>query len=213
MIGLLNYGVGNLRSVLNALRWIGAPAQLIDSPAQLDGARGLILPGVGAFIPAMEKLREKGFIEPLRKWALTDRKPLLGVCLGMQLLAATGTEGAEHPGLGVIDATVTKLTTAPGVRVPHVGWNHVRKVRNARLWANLEQAECYFVHSYQLSFADRAAYERTVIGETDNGGPIVAMVAQDNVVGAQFHPEKSQRDGLAILKNFAELTQEEGFAQ
>jgi glutamine amidotransferase len=208
MIGLVNYGVGNLRSVLNALRWIEAPAQLIDTPAQLEGIRGLILPGVGAFIPAMERLRDMGFIGPLRKWALDDRKPLLGVCLGMQLLAATGTEGAEYPGLGIIDARVARLTSAPGVRVPHVGWNRVRKLREARLWGNLEQAECYFVHSYQLSFADRAAYERTVIGETDNGGPIVAMVSQDNVLGAQFHPEKSQRDGLAILKNFAELSRE-----
>ncbi len=205
MIGLINYGAGNLRSVINALRWVEAPMQLIERPEQMKDVGGLILPGVGAFIPAMQKLNEAEFTGPLQRWAGEEGRPLLGVCLGMQLLAAKGTEGGDCEGLGLVDAVIERLVPAEGVRVPHMGWNSVEKVRDARLWEGMDSADCYFVHGYHMAIKDPDEHARATIGITDHGMPVVAMVECENVMGTQFHPEKSQKDGLAILKNFVEF--------
>lgn len=208
MIGLINYGVGNLRSVTNALRWIEAPMQLIERPEQIKEVDGLILPGVGAFKPAMQKLNEAEFTGPIQRWASEEGRPLLGVCLGMQLLAKKGLESGDCKGLGLIDGIVERLVPVEGVRVPHMGWNKVEKISDARLWDGLDSADCYFVHSYHMTINDPDEYDRTAIGTTDHGIPIVAMVECDNVMGTQFHPEKSQHDGLAILKNFVKFVRQ-----
>lgn len=205
MIGLVNYGVGNLRSVENAVRWVGGEVRLVDTAADLDGVNGVILPGVGAFAAAMTALNESGFSDAIRDWATVKRRPLLGVCLGMQLLAKESTEGGTVAGIGVIDARVERIRPDGGARVPHVGWNLVEKRRDSVLWNGNERATCYFVHSYALVFDDPETAERCVIGTTDHGGEIVAMAADDNVMGAQFHPEKSQRDGLDMLANFVRV--------
>ena len=202
VIGVINYDAGNIRSVENAVRWVGGEARLIDRPAQLDDVRGVILPGVGAFIPAMRQLENAGLADALRDWVSVRQRPLLGVCLGMQLLAARGTEGGEYSGLGLVPAEVVPIEPAKGIRVPHVGWNLVEKSKDATLWDGLDQATCYFVHGFRLRFAASEVARDWVIGTTDHGGPIAAMVERANVMGAQFHPEKSQKDGLAILKAF-----------
>lgn len=202
MIGVINYDAGNIRSVENAVRWVGGETLLVDRPGQLDEVRGVILPGVGAFIPAMRELEKAGLADALRDWGLEKGRPLLGVCLGMQLLAARGTEGGEHPGLGLVPAEVVAIEPANGARVPHVGWNLVEKTSDAALWDGLARATCYFVHGYKIRFPRPDDADTWVIGTTDHGGPIAALVEHGNVMGAQFHPEKSQKDGLAILKAF-----------
>ncbi len=207
MIGVIDYDAGNIRSVLNALEWVGASARLIGQPAEMDDCRGLVLPGVGAFRSAMDELEATGLADGLRAWASHRQRPLLGVCAGMQLLAARGEEGGTCAGLGLAEAAVIRITPNPPARVPHIGWNEVVHRRDAVLWGPQQQAFCYFAHSYAMTFEDPAERARWVVGETDQGGNIVAMVEHDNVMGAQFHPEKSQKDGLAILRNFVEAAE------
>ena len=199
MIGVVDYGMGNLRSVLNALEAVDAPARLVSTPAQAREAERLILPGVGAFGAAMERLDEQGFSEALPNLVAAGR-PLLGICLGMQLLAERSTEHGEHSGLGLVAGDVARIETDPSLRVPHVGWNDVNVVRDTRLLAGLPDAPTfYFVHSYVFETSDPSAVTATC----DYGRPLTACVEGDGVFGAQFHPEKSQRDGLALLRNFA----------
>lgn len=201
IIGIVGYGAGNIKSLHNALEWVGAEALVVEEPAQFDRVGALILPGVGAFGSAMHRLEAADFVEPLQNWARSG-KPLLGICLGMQLLGRESEEGGITGGLGLVDARVVRLQSAPGVRVPHVGWNTVRKVREAGLWRDLDGATCYHVHSYCLAFDDSETKARWTIGTVDHGRSVISMVEHENVMGVQFHPEKSQRDGLAILDNF-----------
>lgn len=207
MIGVIDYDAGNIRSVLNALGWVGAPARLIERTAEMEECRGLVLPGVGAFRSAMDELEARGLADGLRDWASERRRPLLGVCAGMQLLAARGVEGGDAGGLGLIEAAVLRITPAPPARVPHIGWNEVVRRRDATLWGPLDRAYCYFAHSFAMTFDDDGGRARWVVGETDHGGGIVAMVEHENIMGAQFHPEKSQKHGLAILKHFVEAAE------
>ena len=200
MLGIINYGAGNLRSLCNAVDWVGGRWTVIDAPAQMDTVSAVVLPGVGAFIPAMERLRAAGFVDALRDWALVRKRPLIGVCLGMQMLADRSTEGGECEGLGLIPGTVERFAPAPGLRIPHMGWNRVERTRPSLLWGEMETATCYFVHSYHFQVAAGAA--EAVVGRAEHGDSFVAMVEMDNVMGTQFHPEKSQKDGLAILSNF-----------
>ena len=194
MLAVVNYGAGNIRSVVNALTWLETEVRVADRPAALADAAGVILPGVGAFIPAMERLDALGFADALRDWVTVRGRPLLGICLGMQLLAERGTEGGERAGLGLIAARVERLAGSASARV-----------RPATLWGTLEGAVCYFVHGYQLAFADSEARKRWLVGTADHGGEVIAMAEHELVMAAQFHPEKSQRDGLAMLANFVEF--------
>ena len=199
-IGVIDSNICNLTSVLNALRTLGFQAESTGDPDSLQRYSHLILPGVGSFIKGMEMLGAHGMGEAVVASA-RGGKPLLGLCLGMQLLADEGTEFGPTRGLGLISGTITLLQPAsPDCRVPHIGWNDVALARPSRLFGDMpDDPPCfYFVHSY--AFADTAA--PAVSALTEHGGPVVAGVEQDNVFGVQFHPERSQRCGLALLRNF-----------
>jgi glutamine amidotransferase len=202
-VALIDYGMGNLRSVRNALEVLGATAFIASTEADLQRADRAILPGVGAFGDAMKNLHERGWVRPLTAFAMDQKKPFLGICLGMQLLAKTGTEFGEHEGLGWFDGAVRKLAVPAEVRVPHMGWNDVTVLRSTGLLQGVApKATCYFVHS----FAFEATDPTVVTGTTEYGGTtFVSVIERENVFGAQFHPEKSQKHGLAILKRFLEL--------
>jgi glutamine amidotransferase len=200
VIAVIDYGMGNLRSVLNALEAIEAEARLVATPDAAAEADRMILPGVGAFGDGMRNLRERGFVEALPDLVARGR-PLLGLCLGMQMLADASEEHGEHEGLGLIRGVVRRLRPADGLRVPHVGWNSVQPRNRSVLLGDDAGAEqtFYFVHSYHFS----AERPEDVTGISDYGAEVTAVVERGNVMGTQFHPEKSQRDGLALLRRFA----------
>ncbi|HUT76367.1 MAG TPA: imidazole glycerol phosphate synthase subunit HisH [Polyangia bacterium] len=200
MIGVLDYGMGNVRSVLNALAFLGATGKLVADAASAGEAERLILPGVGAFGAGMRRLDERGLAEAL-PGLVADGRPLLGVCLGMQLLADGSSEHGEHAGLGLIPGRVDRLEVAP-LRIPHVGWNQIAIRRRSKLLEGLpEDPTFYFVHSYEFCPAE----QQTITATTDYGRDVTAVVEDGAVLGAQFHPEKSQADGLQLLRNFLEL--------
>ena len=203
MISVIDYGVCNLGSMLNMLRKVGAEAQLVSTAAELERAEKLVLPGVGAFDNGMGALRERRLAEALRKRVLQDKVPLLGVCLGMQLLGRRSEEGGME-GLGLVDADVRRIRLAPDSKkkVPHMGWNLLAPRRDSLLLRELAaRSRFYFCHSYHLVCADPG----DVLATADYGGEFVAVLQHDNVYGVQFHPEKSHRFGMALLHNFAEL--------
>lgn len=201
MIGVIDLGMGNLRSVLNAFGRLDHPARLVGSPEQLHAVDRLVLPGVGAFGDAVRRLAERGLAEAIQERADAGI-PLLGICLGMQLLGTCSFEYGRHDGLDLIPGAVRRLEPSQDLRVPHVGWNSVRVHGHSRLLtAAAVEPTFYFVHSFQLvpdSPGDLA-------GTADYGGNVTAAVERDGIFGAQFHPEKSQRDGLALLDRFARL--------
>jgi glutamine amidotransferase len=196
-IGIIDYGMGNLLSVRNALAAVGAEVRLVTRGEELADAHAIVLPGVGAFGSGMAGLRERGFVDALEREVRERRKPMLGICLGMQLLATRGTEGGEHRGLCWIDATVTRLDVRSDLRVPHIGWNDVQG-RGALFAGIPELASFYFVHSFHVVPASPTA----VAGTTEYGDHFVSAIEHENVYGVQFHPEKSHKHGLALLKNF-----------
>ncbi|KQY01746.1 imidazole glycerol phosphate synthase subunit HisH [Massilia sp. Root133] len=203
MISVIDYGVCNLGSMLNMLRKVGAEAELVSTAAALERAGKLVLPGVGAFDNGIGALRERGLADALRKRVLQDKVPLLGVCLGMQMLGRRSEEGGME-GLGLIDAEVRRFQFAPDSRnkVPHMGWNLLAQRRDGPLLRELgARSRFYFCHSYHLVCADPG----DVLATADYGGEFVAVLQHDNVYGVQFHPEKSHRFGMALLHNFAEL--------
>ncbi len=206
MIGIVNYGVGNLQSVLNALDHLGVPGRIVGDPAELAACDKAILPGVGAFRRAKDMLESAGFRTPLDAH-VSAGKPLLGICVGMQLLADLGTEFEPCEGLGYIRGTVVQIPVERSdnrrhLRLPHIGWNDVRILRETPLSAALPaERSAYFVHSFHVETADPDAR----VADTDYGGSVTAMIAQGPVFGVQFHPEKSQELGLRILGNFAAL--------
>lgn len=200
MIGIVNYGMGNLGSVANALDYLGFEAEIVDSPSKLGVHDRLILPGVGSFGMAMRSLDASGWSDALRQ-RVADGVPLLGICLGMQLIFDAGEEHGLTTGLGLVPGRVVPLSPRPPCRVPHVGWNGLSYSRRHPLFHGVkEHVDFYFVHSYQCV----PALEETVLAQCDYGGEFVAAVGKENVVGVQFHPEKSQDMGLKILENFAE---------
>jgi imidazole glycerol-phosphate synthase subunit HisH len=200
-VGLIAYGLGNLRSVVNALGAVGADVRLVESPDDLAACERLVLPGVGAFGDGMRRLQEGGWIEPLERAVRAEGRPLLGICLGMQLLAEHGTEGGERPGLGWIGGRVEPMRSDdPAIRIPHIGWNDVRIAPGSRLFTGLEDGvSFYFVHSYALHGADGA-----VAAWCEHGEQFPAAVEHGAIWAAQFHPEKSQGAGLRVLRNFVE---------
>lgn len=202
-VAIVNYGIGNLGSVRRALEELGAEPYIAEHPLALLDANRFILPGVGAFTEGMRRLRQGGWIDSLRRLALEERRPMLGICLGMQLLATSGEEGSEEQGLGFIEGRVRRLDKLGcTLRIPHAGWNDVSHTAGEPLFAHVPQdSDFYFVHSYAIEAANTAQ----VIGSTSYGAQIVAAVRAGNVVGTQFHPEKSSRAGRQLLKNFLEL--------
>jgi glutamine amidotransferase len=193
-VALIDYGAGNLHSVHNALKAAGAEGLVITAdPALVAGADRIVLPGVGAFAACAAGLRAiPGMTEALDRRVRGEGAPFLGVCVGMQLMADTGEERGVHAGLGWIPGTVRALPPSPGVRVPHMGWNDVVPVETHPL---IEPGEAYFLHSFAFEGAH-------VLATTEHGARITAAIGRDNMAGVQFHPEKSQRYGIALLERF-----------
>lgn len=197
-IALIDYGAGNLRSVENALRAAGGNPTVTADPDLVARADRVVLPGVGAFAACMGGLTAiPGMVEAMEAAVRSRGRPFLGVCVGMQLLADAGHEHGRTPGLGWIGGDVRLMAPAPGHKVPHMGWNDVVPTGDHPL---IVPGEAYYLHSYVFDVADPADRLAT----TDHGGPITAAVGRGNIVGAQFHPEKSQAYGLAFLARFLE---------
>jgi len=201
MIAIIDYGMGNLRSVQKGFEKVGHKASITNDPAAIRDANKVILPGVGAFPDAMQELRRRELIEPIRA-AIHSGKPFLGICLGLQLLFDVGWEGGRHEGLGILPGEVVRFEVPPEYKVPHMGWNQLAIRRRAPLLEGLaDGAYVYFVHSYYVVPRDRDV----IATETNYPQPFTSMIWRDNLFATQFHPEKSQADGLRMLKNFAEL--------
>jgi len=202
MISVIDYGAGNVGSVIRMIEKVGGKAQRVSTARELDAAQIAILPGVGAFDYGMAQLAEKGLIEALNEAALVRRIPILGICLGMQLMCKRSDEGVM-PGLGWIDAEVKKFEFDQAARlpIPHMGWNTLElKRENGLLNAELERTRYYFVHSYRVTCNN----PEDVIATTHYGDTFVSAFARENLFGAQFHPEKSHRFGMAMVRNFLE---------
>ena len=201
MICIIDYGMGNLRSVQKGFERMGHQAIVTSDPAAVAAAEKVVLPGVGAFEDAMAELRRRGLVEPVLA-AIESGKPFLGICLGLQLLFDTSYENGTHRGLGVLRGEVVRFQLPKGFSVPHMGWNQLAVRRRAPLLEGIaEGTYVYFVHSYYVAPADA----QVIATETDYGGPFCSMIWRDNVFATQFHPEKSQAEGLRMLRNFAEL--------
>ena len=198
MIGVLRMPIGNLQSVCNAVHQIGHDPIIVDENSPTDDVTHLIVPGVGHFRAVMRHLDEHGLSGRIRNFAASGR-PLLGICAGMQLLASVGTEGGETPGLDLVPGKVIKLADGEGLRLPHVGWNRVT-VRHAHpVFEDLKpNRDFYFVHSYAMQPDNK----ENLLAESEYGRPFACVVGRDNIVGFQFHPEKSQLNGLRLLENF-----------
>lgn len=196
-VALIDYGAGNLHSVANALKAAGATdVRITADPMIVETADRIVLPGVGAFGSCAAALRAlPGMVEALDQRVLRDGVPFLGVCVGMQLMADTGEEFGTHRGLGWIKGAVAHLAPSdPAAKVPHMGWNDVVPVAPHPL---IEAGEAYFLHSFAFTGT-------SILATTSHGGPVTAAIGRDNMVGLQFHPEKSQRYGLALLERFLE---------
>ena len=201
MIQIIDYGMGNLRSVQKGFEKVGHEATVTSDPRELERATKIVLPGVGAFGDAMAELRRRHLVEPIRQ-AVASSKPFLGICLGLQLLFDVGYEGGTHEGLGILPGEVVRFDLPAEYKVPHMGWNQLEIRREAPLLAGLSSGvHCYFVHSYYVVPKDPGV----IATETNYGRPFCSMVWRDNLMATQFRPEKSQRDGLKMLANFAAL--------
>lgn len=201
MIVIVDYGMGNLRSAEKAFAQAGFETKVSDNPAMLAKAKGLVIPGVGAFPEAMKNLHEKKLVAPIRQHAAAG-KPLLGICLGMQVLFQQGFEGDRVEGLGLLAGDIVRIPA--GVKIPHMGWNRLTMLQESPiLQGTPDGAYVYFVHSY---FANNCA-AADIVAVTDYGVMLPAVVQKKNVYGLQFHPEKSGDTGLSMIKNFGELSQ------
>lgn len=197
-VGIANLQMGNLRSVANAVDSFGYDHCVVDSPEELASLTHLILPGVGSFHTAMRRITETAMYQPIRDFVSSGR-PVLGVCLGMQLLGSSGEEGEDTAGLGLIAGEVRKFDRRLVEAIPHVGWNSVELRAQHPVFKDVRTGvDFYFVHSYHF----KPAREESVLGITDCGERFVSAIARENVVGFQFHPEKSQANGLRLLDNF-----------
>lgn len=200
MITILDYSVNNLRSVQKAFEHLGHETLVTSDPAEVGRAEKLVLPGVGAFGEAMRNLTARRLVEPILEVAASGRY-VMGVCLGMQLLFDWSEELGLHQGLGILAGKIEKFPDLPGLKVPHMGWSGLHFPHQSKLFAGLKEGEmCYFVHSYHAR-----PEEDIVAAQGQHGIPFVAGVERVNVMGAQFHPEKSSAAGLKILDNFAKL--------
>lgn len=200
MVGIIDYGMGNLLSVFHALEMVGANVTICNSPTDLKDCSRIVLPGVGSFRDCQKNLRAKGFVEALEEAVRLQAKPILGICLGMQVMGRKSFEGGEYSGLGWFEADVVRLSpNDQTLRIPQIGWNDVTYCPKSPLFKGLPPApDFYFVHSYNL-VCDHA-------GEVDAiceyGGTVTAAIRKENIFATQFHPEKSQEYGLRVLTNF-----------
>lgn len=198
-IAIIDYGVGNMHSVQEAMSVLDCNVTITNNPEKLAKAHALILPGVGAFEAAMANLHERDLVKPLNEIVVKDKKPILGICLGMQLLADYSEENGYHEGLGWIKGKVVRIKPKKDIRVPHVGWNDVEVKKTEPLFERIHgEANFYFDHSYHFIPND----ENNIAARVGYGDSIVAAVKMDNILGVQFHPEKSQITGLRLLKGF-----------
>jgi len=207
VIAVVDIGIGNLGSIINMFRKIGVEASISSRVSEIEKAEKLILPGVGSFSVGMSNLNSSGLVEVLRRKVVDEKVPMLGICLGMQMLGKSSTEGEELQGLGWIDAHSVRfrfdsMEHHHRLRVPHMGWNTVRIVRDNSLFKNMgDEPRFYFVHSYHLVCADPA----DVLTLTNYGYDFASSIRHGNIYGTQFHPEKSHRFGMTLLRNFAEI--------
>ncbi|MFH2106792.1 MAG: imidazole glycerol phosphate synthase subunit HisH [Candidatus Micrarchaeota archaeon] len=199
---IIDYGMGNAQSVINAIESINHRAILTNRMEEIQNADRIILPGVGAFPKAMDNLKRLGLLKILKEEVREKKKPFLGICLGMQLLAKKGYEVAPTAGLGWIDAEVKRFEfTDKKFKIPHMGWDDVTCNTKSNMFMGASEKQTfYFVHSYYVDCNDK----KIVVGECDYGIKFTAAIEQENIFGAQFHPEKSQKDGLDLLKRFVE---------
>lgn len=204
MIAIIDYDAGNIKSVEKALLFLGQDVVITRNPETILGVDGVILPGVGAFGDAMEKLRTYGLVQVIKQCVL-ENKPFLGICLGLQLLFESSEESPGVEGLGVLKGRVLRLPERKGLKIPHIGWNDLRFPNQGRLFRGIQEGSyVYFVHSYYLKAAD----ESIVTAATDYGTCVHASVEQGNVFACQFHPEKSSDVGMQILRNFISVAEE-----
>ena len=201
-IAIVNYGCGNIGSIPNMLKRCGAQSVIVNTPSELENAEKIILPGVGSFGHAMKCLRDGGFIDVLNHKVLNDGTPILGICLGMQLLGKSSEENPNVEGLSWIEGHLKKFVAADkSIKIPHMGWNHIDAINPAHpLLKNLEDARFYHVHSYH--YGDLS--QRHILATAHHGYDFPTIIFHDNIMGVQFHPEKSHRYGLQLLKNFVE---------
>jgi len=204
MIFIVDFGMGNLRSIQHKLEKAGVEAIVTSNPAEIENASKLILPGVGHFSTGMQNLRDYNLIDILNKKALEDKIPILGICLGMQLFTKSSEEGKDK-GLGWIDAYTRKFSfkkTNQKIRIPHVGWNVISIKKNTNLFNNVDTStRFYFTHSYYVD----CNYQEDIASTTDYGINFVSSIEKENIFGTQFHPEKSHHNGFEIIKNFATI--------
>ena len=202
-IAIIDYGMGNLRSVQKGLERVGCKAQVTREPQQIVSARGVVLPGVGAFSACMENLRRFGLVEAIREVVL-QRKPFLGICLGFQLLFTESEEFGPQKGLDLFPGKVVGFHPQNGLKVPHMGWNRIVKKKESPFLQGISDGDyLYFVHSYYVTPADVSVVATT----TTYGTSFVSSIATDHLFACQFHPEKSQKVGLRILENFARFAE------
>jgi len=202
MIAIIDYGMGNIHSVNKALQLYGAKTLVTDKPKEIIDCAKAVLPGVGAFDDAMQELKKQGLLTVIANH-IKNKKPFLGICLGMQLLFEESQEAKLAKGLGVLKGTVKRFTDKDGLKVPHMGWNQLRKITgDCPLLSGIpDNAHVYFCHSYY----PQPASKNLIAAATDYGKEFASIVWQDNVYGVQFHPEKSQTIGLKIIENFVNL--------
>lgn len=197
-IGILDLEMGNLRSVYNAINTLGYDVEIVTNGAQFEQLSHLIIPGVGSYFKAAKLLDEKNLRAAVNNFSESNR-PILGICLGMHLLSEYGEEGGRSRGLGLVPGCVAKLNASPDFSIPHVGWNSVNFIANHPVFKRVKNdVDYYFVHSYHFNCKDQA----NINGTTEYGEIINSIVGRKNVIGFQFHPEKSQANGLQLIENF-----------
>jgi len=204
MITIINYGLGNVRAFVNVYERLNIPVSVANTATDLKSASKIIFPGVSTFDYAMQLLQKSGMRETLNKLVLQNKIPVLGICVGMQMMAHSSEEG-NLQGLGWIDGIVKKINiseTSTKIRLPHMGWNNVEIIRNSKLLQNIDnKSRFYFLHSYYFHCHNK----KDIIALTDYGHPFPCAINSENIYGVQFHPEKSHKNGIEVLKNFANL--------
>ncbi len=203
MIAVVDYGMGNLRSVSKAIEHVGAPVKVTRNPQDLKDAKGIVLPGVGAFKDAVRNLKEFGLWEAIVR-EIEKGKPFLGICLGLQLLFEKSYEFGETEGFGFIEGEVVKFDLPADFKIPHMGWNQVYKKKESEFLREIKEGEFfYFVHSYYV----KPKNKNVVLTETDYGIYFTSAIEKENIFATQFHPEKSQRAGQKLLENFVKIVE------
>lgn len=210
-VAIIEFGMGNIDSIARAVELCDANPLITSKFEQIKGADQIILPGVGSFFDGMSHMKERGLIPILNEVVIQDKKPTLGICLGMQLFADKGYEGGETEGLGWIEGEVRRLTpTKLQEKIPHIGWNEVYFQRESPLWEGIPIGKnFYFAHSYHFV----GSCEEHILAKTSYCGEFVSAVSKENIFGVQFHPEKSQRVGIQLIRNFISLSQNKSYDQ